>query len=79
MTCREMIDLLLDYCSGDLDNALCQQLREHLDMCPPCVTYLETYQITIRVSKQLPRAPMPERLIQRLQDALKSLDEGTPP
>ena len=76
MTCREMIELLLDYCNEELDSALCQQLREHLDTCPPCVTYLETYQITIRVSRQLPPAPMPEHLMRRLQDALKSLDEG---
>ena len=78
MTCREMIELLLDYCSGELDSELCQQLRQHLDICRPCVTYLETYQITIRVSKQLPPAPMPEHLMQRLQEALKSLDEGMP-
>ncbi len=76
MTCREMIELLLDYCNGELDSALCQQLREHLDMCPPCVTYLETYQITIRVSRQLPATPMPEHLMQRLQKALETLAEA---
>jgi anti-sigma factor RsiW len=75
MTCREMIELLLEYCSGELESALCQQIREHLEICPPCVTYLETYQITIRVSRQLPAAPLPPQLAQRLQAALKNLGE----
>ena len=76
MTCREMIELLLDYCNGELDNELCRQLREHLDMCPPCVTYLETYQITIRISRQLPRAPLPPQLTARLEQALRNAESG---
>lgn len=79
MTCREMIELLLDYCNGDLDSELCRQLREHLDMCPPCVTYLETYQITIRVSRQLPAAPLPPHVAQRLQDAMKAMGQSDEP
>jgi anti-sigma factor RsiW len=75
MTCREMIELLLEYCSGELDSDLCRQIREHLEMCPPCVTYLETYQITIRVSRQLPAAPLPPQLAQRLEAALKELGD----
>jgi anti-sigma factor RsiW len=76
MTCREMTELLLDYCNGELDNEVCRQLREHLDICPPCVTYLETYQITIRVSRQLPAAPMPAQLVARLEQALRNAEAG---
>ncbi len=75
MTCREMIELLLEYCSGELESEQCRQIREHLEMCPPCVTYLETYQITMRVSRQLPPQPLPPQLAQRLERALKEVGE----
>lgn len=78
MTCRELCEMLLDFCNGELDNEICDCIREHLKLCPPCVAYVETYEITIRLSRSLPQAPLPSRLVQRLEEALKETGEETP-
>jgi anti-sigma factor RsiW len=74
MTCRELCEMLLDYCSGGLESEICDCIRAHLADCPPCVAYVETYQITIRLSRNLPQAPLPAHLMQRLEEAVKQVD-----
>ncbi len=75
MTCRELADILSDYLAGELAQEHCATIRSHLDACPHCVHFVETYQITIQVSRQLPTAPLPAELLERLQ---RSLEEDTP-
>jgi len=71
MSCRKVIELLLDYVNNELPPDQREHLEEHLQWCPPCVTYLETYQLTIRLTRQLPCEPPPEELLQRLRAALE--------
>ncbi len=73
ITCRQLAELLLDYVNGELPPELQEHVRQHLQWCPPCVTYLETYQLTIRLTRQLPCAPLPDELKQRLRAALESV------
>ncbi len=75
MTCRELAELLLDYLAGELETDRCQHIRAHLEGCPHCVTYVQTYQITIRMTRQLPAAPLPPDVARRLEEALKSIQE----
>jgi len=76
MTCRQCTELLLDFLAGELDAELSDRIRRHLERCPPCVTYVETYQITIRLTRQLPRAALPPEVAERLWAALEeSLDQ----
>ncbi len=70
MTCRELTELLVDFISGELTEEQVQQMKAHLDDCPPCVTILETYQLTIHVARQLPCQPLPQRCEQRLRAAV---------
>ena len=70
MNCREMIDSLDDFVSGELPPERQQGCKEHLDVCPPCVAVLESYQVTIRLARQLPPAPVPDRLWKDLGQAL---------
>ncbi|MCC7291715.1 MAG: zf-HC2 domain-containing protein [Phycisphaerales bacterium] len=51
MTCREFLDYIGAYLSGELSEAECRELRVHLDVCSQCVDYLDSYQQTIRLSK----------------------------
>jgi anti-sigma factor RsiW len=51
MTCQELIDFLMRYLDGELTPPERQTFEEHLGACPPCVTYLETYRETVRVSR----------------------------
>ena len=75
MTCREVSEALIDYVAGELPAEVLDHLRRHLELCPPCVTYLETYQVTIRMTRTLPDAPPPPELLERLKAALEELKE----
>ena len=75
MTCRELDELLFEYIQGELDADLCQHISKHLTLCPHCVAYLESYRITIQLTRRLPAAPVPPELAERLQEALRSFKE----
>jgi anti-sigma factor RsiW len=70
MTCRELMELLVDFVSGELTEDQVQQIQAHLDDCPPCVTIIETYRLTIWVARLLPRQPLPQSCEQRLRAAV---------
>ena len=70
LTCRQLAELLIDYVSGELPPEQEARLRRHLELCPPCLVYLETYQVTIKLTKQLPCQPLPEGLKRKLEDVL---------
>ena len=70
MTCRELTELLLEFVAGDLAEEQVQRIKGHLDACPPCVTILTTYRLTIQLSRQLPCNPLPSPCEQRLRTAV---------
>ena len=72
ITCREIAELLLDFVEGELPPQMAEHIQQHLEWCPPCVTYLETYRATIRLTRQLPAEPLPEALKERLRAALEA-------
>jgi predicted anti-sigma-YlaC factor YlaD len=72
MTCRECAELLLEFLAGDLDAAQCERIRLHLQKCPPCVVYLETYQLTIHLTRQLTTCTqLPPEFAERLWKAMQ--------
>jgi len=75
MTCRELTELLIDYIQGDLDAELCEHISRHLSACPPCEAFVATYRITVQLTRRLPAAPMPPELAERLQKAMREIDE----
>jgi hypothetical protein len=76
MNCRELAELLIDYVSGELPAEQCDHIKNHLGECPPCVIFLETYQITIQWTRQLPPAPLPPELIERLKTAMAEMPKS---
>jgi anti-sigma factor RsiW len=71
MNCRELVELLLDFLEGHLPPEIAAHIQEHLDACPPCVVYVETYRVTIHLSRKLPCDQIPESLEKKLQAMLK--------
>ncbi|HMF12034.1 MAG TPA: zf-HC2 domain-containing protein [Gemmataceae bacterium] len=71
MTCRELVELLLDFLDGELPDDRRQLLETHLALCPPCLAYLETYKVTIRLTRRLPNEPPPPELLERLKAVLR--------
>lgn len=79
MNCRELIDFLSDYIEGELPENVKMCFDMHLEMCPPCVEYLKTYQATIQIAKSCccdspakKMEPMPEQLVSAILSARKA-------
>jgi anti-sigma factor RsiW len=79
MTCREFVEFLMNY----LDEALPEEQRvtfdAHMDECPGCVAYLDSYRETIRLGKCLCDDPetdfpadVPEKLVAAILAARSS-------
>lgn len=78
MNCRQLIELLLDFVAGELPPEHCHTVEQHLHCCPPCAAYLETYRLTIRLTRRLPCAPIPPELERRLRAALAEIRPEPP-
>ncbi len=75
-SCQHAIDLLLDYVSGELSGEHRAELELHLQQCACCHTYLETYRLTISMTRQLPQeAPLPPEFEARLLEMVRALQE----
>ena len=73
ITCRELVDLLCDFLAGELAEEQRRLIESHLEGCPPCVTYVETYRLTITMSRKLHCAPLPPQLKERLRAAMEQI------
>ena len=77
MNCKECADFLMDYLDGNLPAAQADAFKQHLERCPPCVTYLETYQHCIQLGRVCVEddsecgTPPPEEMVRAILDARK--------
>ena len=78
-TCKELIlDLLVDYLEQTLNPDVVSDLERHLQVCPPCVAYLNTYVKTRELIGQNQPVAMPEEMKTRLREfLLMQLNTGT--
>ncbi|MBK8267683.1 MAG: zf-HC2 domain-containing protein [Planctomycetes bacterium] len=51
MSCREIVDFLLDYSSGEQDAPTRERFEQHIAVCPPCVTFMKTYEQSVKLGK----------------------------
>lgn len=75
MNCKELAELLLEYCDGQLPKEYCDLICHHIRLCGPCHNFVESYQVTVRLSRQLPMVAIPQHLLDKVRAAMK--DEGT--
>jgi anti-sigma factor RsiW len=68
--CRQLCDLLFDYINGDLPEDRRDVLEAHLKACPPCLVHVETYRVTISLTRKLQCRPMSPECEQRLREVL---------
>ncbi|MBI1374388.1 MAG: anti-sigma factor [Phycisphaera sp.] len=45
--CRDLIEFLADYIEGELPAEEAADFTKHLDACPPCKQYVDSYRQTI--------------------------------
>ena len=60
--CGSVVRLLADYLERQLPPALQQELEQHLQKCPRCVTQLRTYQSTVTLLRSLREEELPPEL-----------------
>jgi len=70
ISCRELVEFLCDYLSDELSPERRDHVDQHLNHCPSCAAYVESYTIVIQLTRTLPPAPLPPTLAQRWADAL---------
>lgn len=73
MNCREFVDFLMSYLDGELEPESARVFEEHMFLCPPCLSFLDTYKDTIRLGRFAceeqggpAREEVPEELIQAI-------------
>jgi anti-sigma factor RsiW len=72
LQCRQIAELLGDYFDGSLPRETRELIDFHIDGCPPCVAFLNTYRGTMDATRKLPDVAIPSELKQRLLTVLKS-------
>ena len=51
ITCEEVITFLLGYLSNELTPNKEHEFERHLAVCPSCVSYIKTYQTTVKLGR----------------------------
>ena len=80
MTCREVLDFLMDYDDGVLPPLVRLRFELHLKLCKSCRVYLESYRLTVAASRaahgvaadpaaESRQADVPEELIEAILKA----------
>ena len=73
MTCKELVDFMVDYLGGQLPDGQREVFERHLNACPPCLTFLESYKHTIALGRFAccdPESPVPDEVPNRLVEAI---------
>ena len=83
MTCAQWREHLSPFVFGELPPALRRRMRRHLRACPACAGDLNLYRRTSELARQLPDAPVPadlaERLIAAVEAELRARGQAAPP
>jgi anti-sigma factor RsiW len=72
ITCRDLVEFLMDYCDGTLPPGQRETFEKHLSCCPPCVNFMKSYQQAICLGKAAcadedqEAKEVPEQLVQAI-------------
>jgi len=79
VTCRELIEFLMDYLDGALSTDERESFEAHLGICPDCVNYIAEYRSTVRAGRAAftdpeaaPPDDVPEDLIAAILETRRS-------
>lgn len=71
-TCKDSINLLLEYLDKEMSEEERKHLESHLSGCSPCEDFLRTYRATPGMCKKALAARMPQEVASKLKDFLRS-------
>ena len=76
--CDECVELLVDYLEGELPPKRQRALEIHLDLCPSCVSFVNTYRGTVNIARTLHADDIPAEVTQRLIEFLRKEAQASP-
>jgi len=59
VACREFVELVTEHLEGTLSPHLEQAIASHLELCDPCVEYLDQMRGTVGLLRTLPTESLP--------------------
>jgi len=71
ITCRELAELLIDLVAGELPPEQQAPVDGHLNDCPSCLAFVESYRLTVILAGQLPAPEVPVHVDGRLRTAFQ--------
>jgi anti-sigma factor RsiW len=76
LTCREVLDFLMDYIDGQLAMEQRHEFERHLAVCSSCLNYVNSYKATVTLGRTAMKDPgelvagtVPEPLIRAIREA----------
>jgi hypothetical protein len=72
LECRRIAELLGEYLEGALPRSTRELLEWHLEGCPPCIAFVNTYRGAVDATKVLRDVPIPSELKRRLLSVLRA-------
>ena len=79
VACREFVELVTEHLEGTLPESLERAIAEHLELCGPCVIYLEQVRSTTSALRSLPSPTLPTAARERVLEVFTALHGGTDP
>ena len=73
LVCREFVELVTEHLEHTLPEPLERAIAAHLELCEPCVIYLEQMRSTASALGTLPQPTLPPAARERLLDVFTAL------
>jgi anti-sigma factor RsiW len=70
--CEEVVELITDYLEGRLDEEKRLDVEAHLELCDPCVVYIEQMRETIRALGHVPLETLSDDARSTLMSAFRA-------
>jgi hypothetical protein len=73
VACREFVELVTEHLEGTLPDRVEAAIAAHLELCEPCVLYLEQMRSTAAAMRGVPAPTLPDAARQRLLDVFSAV------
>ena len=70
LTCQQVTDAIIDYLTREMRPEIARLFADHLQRCPDCVAFLNTYESTVRATRSLSYGDVPEEMRARVRQFL---------
>ncbi len=69
--CKDIFELLSDYLDEELESDLYTEIEEHLEECPHCIPFVNTYRRTVTLCQSIEIIEVPGEVHLKLWQTLR--------